>query len=131
MDEALKDAIEAVVDRRYAENPGPATLDVVLIQRLVGDRLDRQLGRTLAWLAPADAPHRRLAEEGLTESSAALRARFEERVGPTLEALDVDVSSVEAERDGWAEERGRGPGEPDADAVERARGDRNRDLFVE
>jgi hypothetical protein len=45
MDESLKDAIEAVVDRRYEENPGPATLNVVLIRRLVADRMDRALSR--------------------------------------------------------------------------------------
>jgi len=93
--------------------------------------VDRLLGRTLAWLAPSDDVHGRLAEEGLTESAGSLRARFEERVGPTLEALDVDVTAAEPEREGWDRERGRGPGHPELDAVERARGDRNRDLFVE
>ena len=35
------------------------------------------------------------------------------------------------EEGGWDEGRGRGPGHPDEEAVERARGDRNRTLFVE
>ena len=97
----------------------------------LGAGVDRLLGRTLAWLAPSDDLHGRLVEQGLTESAEALRARFEERVGPTLEVLDVDAAAAEPEREGWDPERGRGPGHPDDDAVERARGDRNRDLFVE
>lgn len=97
----------------------------------LAEGVDRVLARSLAWLAPADEHHERLVEEGVTESSTALRARFEERVGPILASLDLDVSTVDAVREGWDEERGRGPGHPDEDAVERVRGDRNRDLFVE
>ena len=51
MDEALKDAIQAVVDRRYAANPGPATLDVALLRRLVEDRLGRPVSRNEAAVA--------------------------------------------------------------------------------
>lgn len=94
-------------------------------------RVSEMLPRTLAWLAPDDAAHRLLADFGLTEPAAALRARFEERVGPVLDALEVDLPATRPERDGWDERRGRGPGQPDEGAIERARGDRNRHLFVE
>lgn len=97
----------------------------------LGEALDRFLGPTLAWLAPDDDVHRSLVDADLTEPASTLRSRFEERVGPILGALDVDVAAVEARRDGWDEERRRGPGHPDEDAIERARGDLNRDLFVE
>lgn len=43
MEDALKDAIEAVVDRRYDESEGPATLDVSLIRNLVAAELDREV----------------------------------------------------------------------------------------
>lgn len=89
------------------------------------------LPRTLAWLAPDDAPHRILADRGIVPSAEALRDRFEERVEPILGAVEVDPAALEAERSGWDEGRARGPGAPDPDAVERARGDRNRHLFVE
>ena len=43
MDDALLDAIEAVVDRRYAQSEGPATLSVELIRSLVVEELDREV----------------------------------------------------------------------------------------
>lgn len=97
----------------------------------LGAAVERFLGRTLAWLAPDDDSHERLAAAGITAPAPELRARFEERTAPILETLDVALDAVEPVRDGWDGERGRGPGHPDDDAVERARGDRNRDLFVE
>lgn len=45
MDEALKDAIEAAVDRRYRANDGPTTLRVALIKHLVEGRVDRPVSR--------------------------------------------------------------------------------------
>mgnify|MGYP000247659982 CR=1 FL=1 len=43
MDDALKDAIEAVVDRRYAQSDGPTTLSVGLIRDLVSADIDREV----------------------------------------------------------------------------------------
>ena len=43
----------------------------------------------------------------------------------------ITLADIEPARDGWDAERRRGPGAPGEEAVERARGDRNRDLFVE
>jgi 1,2-phenylacetyl-CoA epoxidase catalytic subunit len=86
---------------------------------------------TLAWLAPEDEPFRRLVEAGLVEDGDRLLERYAESVGPALEGVEVDLASVAPDRSGWDEARSRGGGRPDDEAVERARGDRNRALFVE
>jgi len=91
----------------------------------------RILGRTLAWLGPDDEAHRTLAELGMTDPAPSLRSAFLESVGTLLADVGIEASEVEPETEGWDEERGRGPGGPDEDAVVRARGDLNRDLFVE
>ena len=100
-------------------------------RKRVGDAAAAMLPRTLAWLAPEDAAFRRLADAGLTAAAPELDRRFRERVADVLSAAGVDVAAVEADRSGWDAARGRGPGHPSTDAVERARGDRNRALFVE
>lgn len=89
------------------------------------------LPSTLAWMAPEDAAANVLADAGLMDSSGAIRSSFEAVVGPVLAELEIDVSAAEPRSECWDEARGRGPGGPDDDAIERARGDRNRMLFVE
>ncbi len=98
--------------------------------RLV-DATTAVLPRTLAWLAPDDEVHHRLVEAGITIGSKALIARFKGMVGPSLELIGVDIDTVSPNLDGWEPARRRGPGHPDEDAVQRARGDLNRNLFVE
>jgi len=97
------------------------------------ERLTHWLGgalpRLLAWLDPEDDASGALAEAGLVGSGA--RERFRLRAGPILEAAGVDLARVAPERSGWDAGRARGPGHPDPEAVERARGDRNRALLVE
>lgn len=85
----------------------------------------------LAWLAPADPPFRALVEEGLCEDGDGVATRYRGRIEGLLEAAGIAAADVEPRRDGWDEERGRGSGHPDEEAVERARGDLNRALFVE
>lgn len=97
----------------------------------LADAVAELLPRTLAWLDPRDAPFRTLAEAGLVESGTTLTHRYRERLGDTLALVDLEVAGVLAEREGWDGERARGPGHPAEEAVERARGDRNRALFVE
>jgi phenylacetate-CoA oxygenase PaaI subunit len=89
------------------------------------------LPRVLAWLDPDDAPARRLEEAGLTGSGEAAVHGFLERIAGLLDAADVPLDARAPDRSGWDVERGRGPGHPAEEAVERARGDRNRALFVE
>ncbi len=89
------------------------------------------LPRTLAWLEPDDEVADALAAEGLAPASGTLRGRFLDGVRDLLSLVDVEADGVEPVRDDWDADRRRGPGAPDAESVERARGDRNRALFVE
>lgn len=84
----------------------------------------------LAWLGAADGPARALAAAGLMDDGAALTAAFRDAVRAPLAEAGVDVDAA-APSSAWDGARGRGPGHPDADACERARGDRNRMLLVE
>jgi ring-1,2-phenylacetyl-CoA epoxidase subunit PaaC len=99
------------------------------------ERLNRaatsELPKILAWLDRRDGHATAVAEAGVMPSGEELRSRFEAKVGPFLEMVGVDVSSIEPDRTDWDEARGRGPGAPDAESLERARGDRNRMLLVE
>lgn len=122
-----EEAFHRDLGHAWARSLGAGTPEAV--QRL-GDALRDLLPRTLAWLAPDDEAHRRLAEAGLQLSADELLARFRKRVAPALAAAGVD-SQGEPERSEWDSVRGRGPGAPDEEAVERVRGDRNRALFVE
>lgn len=97
--------------------------------RRLAESLRAALPRTLAWLDPADAPHRALVAGGLVAPGAV--GRYLDHVGAVFEGVGVAPAEVRPERGGWDVERGRGPGEPEAGAVERARGDRNRALLVE
>jgi len=89
------------------------------------------LPSTLAWLAPDDEAYGSMADDGAVWASGRVLERFDERAGGVLEAVGLRPRSVEPDRGEWDAERRRGPGAPAEDAVERARGDRNRALFVE
>ncbi len=95
----------------------------------IADACASRLPRTLAWMAPDDAPAARLATAGILPESAELVRRFADRYGAVFSAAGVAIPAPE--RAGWDEARGRGPGHPGLEAVERARGDLNRELFVE
>ncbi|HEX9885290.1 MAG TPA: Phenylacetic acid catabolic protein [Longimicrobiales bacterium] len=86
---------------------------------------------TLAWLAPADDAFRALVDAGLTHDGQTLVGEFWDRCGGSLELVGVEAISTEPDREGWDDVRGRGPGHPGEEAVERARGARNRALLVE
>jgi len=84
---------------------------------------------TLAWLAPSDAAYAALVEAHVTAPPDALLQRFADRYRAALEGIGVQIPAPDTE--GWDERRGRGPGAPDTEVVERARGDLNRALLVE
>jgi hypothetical protein len=84
----------------------------------------------LAWLGTADEAARTMVDLGVTDPGTVLAAAFRDRVRDVLATAGVDVDAASPASE-WDESRGRGPGHPEADAVERARGDRNRMLFVE
>jgi ring-1,2-phenylacetyl-CoA epoxidase subunit PaaC len=91
---------------------------------------ERMLPPLLRWLA-ADDQIEALATAGFTAPGDAQVAAFRDAVRDVVAGVGVDVDAVRIREDAWDPSRGRGPGHPDADAVERARGDRNRALFVE
>lgn len=99
-------------------------------ERLAG-AVGSVLPRTLAWLAPVDEAFARLAAAGLVREASELADEYHGRLADLLRSVDIPITEVSPERDGWDEVRGRGPGHPAEEAVERARGDRNRALFVE
>ncbi len=86
---------------------------------------------TRAWLQPADEAYAALAAEGWVQEIAQVQDAWERRVGSTLAVLGDHLADPEPATEGWDTERRRGPGAPAREAVERARGDRNRELFVE
>jgi ring-1,2-phenylacetyl-CoA epoxidase subunit PaaC len=84
----------------------------------------------IGWLSAPDAAGAVLASAGLTDAGDTQATAFREAVREVVRTVGVDVDAVQPAPD-WDPARGRGPGHPDAEAVERARGDRNRALFVE
>lgn len=89
------------------------------------------LPSTLAWLLPEDSAYATIVADGRVRPGAQVRERFEDRVGATLALAGLRIAGIEPAREEWDQERRRGPGVPGEEAVERARGDRNRALFVE
>ena len=94
------------------------------------DATEAMLPAVLAWLGAADASAQALVDAGVTDSGADQVAAFRDSVRDVLAEGGVDVDAVEPASE-WDEARGRGPGHPGNEATERARGDRNRMLFVE
>ena len=122
-EEEFHSSLGAAWFKRLAVSEGDA-------RRLLAEACAATLPALLAWVGTADDADRALAEAGVIASAAERRAAFEEAVTPLLALVDIDPAAVEAATD-WDEERGRTAGHPEEEAVERARGDRNRALFVE
>ena len=97
---------------------------------LLRQATEGMLPSTIAWLGAEDTAAHALVDLGVTDPGSQLVATFRDRVRDDVALAGVDVDALGAAA-AWDQERGRGPGHPDADAVERARGDRNRMLFVE
>jgi len=134
-------SIEGRVGKMLAEEEFHRSMGEAWFRRLAGssdtarERLragvEQFLGSTVRCLAPGDPAHEGLGTLGLTLPGKELRRQFAERVDPLLELLDMSVPLEGPDLEGWDGARGRGPGQPAGEAVERARGDRNRALFVE
>lgn len=84
----------------------------------------------MAWVGADDEALRSLEAAGIVGSAATRRSTYRDAVRDVLALAGVDVDAVDLP-EGWDADRGRGPGHPTDDAGERARGDRNRALFVE
>lgn len=89
------------------------------------------LSTTLGWLLPDDDLYRSLATDLLVWKPERVRTRYEGRVGELLGLVEIDLDHVIPMRGDWDAKRRRSPGAPGEDAVERARGDRNRSLMAD
>jgi len=120
---------------RLAETPaGRGALD---------EAFRRAWNACLASFGPDDDPVTGvLTESGiLTRDSAGMRRAWLDRIGPILQAAELDLvrrvngaweSTLEVDFDGWSGERRRAAeGGPDEDTLARARGDRNRSLLMD
>ncbi len=108
------------------------------------DALRRLLPRALRWFGRSEAAEPLLADGVVTEGPDALRARYLARIGPVLAsaglaedvglALQGDAWTIAAEPDwtGWDDAKRRGGGSgPDAEALARVRGDKNRAMLLD
>ncbi len=91
----------------------------------------RMLADAVVCLLPDDEEAELLAGEGFVARPAEARAQLAQRLAEPLAALDMVPATHPPPAPDWIAHRRRPPGAPAADAVERARGDRNRALFVE
>jgi len=134
------EAARTRVPKMLAEEEFHSSLGAAWYRRLTesgGEALERLQGATntmlppvLAWLGVDDEAAATLVAAGITTSGAEQVAAFRDGMRDLLAAagVDVDAATPAPEID---PARGRGPGHPDEDAIERARGDRNRMLLVE
>jgi len=99
-------------------------------RRLLTEATHRLLPACVAWVGADDDAARALVEAGVLGAAAERLASYRERIRTLVALVGIDVDSV-APAEGWDGARGRTPGRPDEHAVERARGDKNRALFVE
>ena len=128
------------VPKMLAEEEFHASLGAAWYRRLAkagGEALQRLQGATeamlppvMAWVGADDEAARTLTAAGIIDAGPDRLAAFRDDVRDLLAEAGVDVDAVGPATE-WDAVRGRGPGHPDADAIERARGDRNRMLFVE
>ncbi len=109
--------------RRLAEADGEA-------KELLTAATRGMLPSILAWVGADDAPAQTLVTAGVIGSASDRLNAYKNRVREWTALVDVDIESVQASTD-WDVARGRTPGRPNEESVERARGDRNRALLVE
>lgn len=130
------------VPKMLAEEEFHRSLGVAWYRRLAGTGSDEARGllRTatdgmlpplFGWLGAADGAATALVDTGVTDAGGTQVAAFRTAVRDVVALAGVDVDAAGPAAEGWDEDRGRGPGHPDEEAVERARGDLNRALFVE
>ncbi len=93
--------------------------------------IELMLPDAITSLLPDDDEARLLAGAGVTARPADARAGLARRLAEPLSALGMVPTTDPPLPADWIASRRRPAGEPAGDAVERARGDRNRALFVE
>ncbi len=128
------------VPKMLAEEEFHASLGAAWYRRLAateGEARELLLAATnamlpglVAWVGADDEAARLMEEAGVLAAAAVRLADFRDSVRGLVALVDVDIDAVSAD-DAWDPVRGRTPGHPSEEAIERARGDRNRALFVE
>ncbi len=93
--------------------------------------VEPMLADAITCLLPDDEEAGLLAGAGLTAPARAARTRLARRLAEPLSGLGTAPATDPPLPADWISSRRRPAGEPAGDAVERARGDRNRALFVE
>lgn len=134
------DAAQGRVPKMLAEEEFHSSLGTAWFKRLAAAEgeahtclkaaTESMLPALLAWVGVDDASARSMVSVGVLGSATERTSDFRNAVRDLTALVGVDVDSVAAATE-WDEARGRTVGCPDQDAVERARGDRNRALFVE
>lgn len=88
------------------------------------------LPTTLAWVGASDEPAEAMVAAGVIGPGPDRVATYREGLRDLIGLAGVDMDAAEPSTD-WDPIRGRCAGRPDEDSVVRARGDKNRSLFVE
>lgn len=122
-EEEFHTSLGAAWYRRLADADGEA-------RTLLTDATSRILPSLLTWVGTDDEANGRLVALGVIEDAEARLDRFRDGIRDLTALVGIDVDAVEPAGD-WDPTRGRTSGHPAEEAVERARGDRNRALFVE
>jgi 1,2-phenylacetyl-CoA epoxidase catalytic subunit len=122
VEEAFHASMGAAWFRRLAEGAEEG-------RTLLTEATRSMLPGILQIMDPPDVLRSTLADARVLPPGATLKDTFLGEVGDLLDLVGVDPAGGEAAA--WDPERGRGAGAPEEEAVERARGDRNRELFVE
>lgn len=122
-EEAFHASLAAAWFKRLAASGGEA-------RRLLTQAAEAMLPEVLAWVGADDAPARAMVEAGVIGPASMRLAAYRDGVREFVSLVDIDIDAVEPSKS-WDESRGRTEGHPDEHAIERARGDLNRALFVE
>lgn len=97
----------------------------------MAEALRSMMPSTMEWMACGDEAAQLLASSGLAAGPAEVLAHFRQIYAAPFAGLGVEVPHSVSVSGDWDAARGRGAGAPDEEAVQRARGDLNRMLFVE
>ena len=122
-EEEFHSSLAAAWYKRLAGTEGEAL-------ELLAGATRRMLPTILAWVGASDDAARSMVEAGVIGSAEQRLSAFRDAARDLTSLAGVDVDSAEAS-DEWDTSRGRTTGCPNQESVERARGDRNRALFVE
>jgi 1,2-phenylacetyl-CoA epoxidase catalytic subunit len=122
-EEEFHSSLGAAWYRRLAATDGEA-------RELLTAATRSMLPGLLAWVGADDAAARAMVDADVIGPASERLTAYRGAVRPFTELVDVDVDAV-AVSDDWDEARGRIAGAPSEESIERARGDRNRALFVE